>query len=231
VDGDGRSELAVIQGGGVRLWRLTAAREWQPMPVRGLPAAGTFQAVQLADMDGDGRTDAVAFGRGLCLVLLGDGTGGFREAAAFRTPLPGNATVLRAGRDVDHNGKGDIVLMAEEGGSGRNTLRCYVAATARPPVPRVRITAPGAGRVLRGGAVRSIDWCSAVPSGVAASVAIELSTAGLSGPWQPVAAGVADSGRYQWRVPPVASVQCRLRVTITAGGSTAQAIGEAFTIQ
>jgi len=40
------------------------------------------------------------------------------------------------------------------------------------------------------------------PGGGPGTVTLELSLDGAAGPWQPIATEVANSGRYQWRIPP-----------------------------
>jgi len=112
------------------------------------------------------------------------------------------------------------VLLSDEGGyfNSRNTLRFYREASV-PASLRVRLVEPGGNEVMKRGSVRFVDWISAVPGGGPTSVRLELSTAGPGGPWDLIADGLPDNGRFQWTVPPAAtpSAQCHIRVTVTSG--------------
>jgi len=227
LDGDGRDELAFVNpAGGLEAWRLVGPGAWSPLPVAGLPATGSWQLLRIADMNGDGRADLVAFGNRDVDVLLNAGAA-FYRAGGFRVPAPGDAVWLRAGHDLDHNGLADIVLVAEEGGflSTRNHLRVFLA-NAVPDRPRITLREPGPGRVLRGGAVAFVDWSAAVPPGSGpATVDVELSLTGLAGPWFPVASGLPENGRLQWTVPAAASDRCRLRLTLHTAAGSASTVG------
>jgi hypothetical protein len=233
ADGDGALELCRVNGGGgVELWRYAGAGTWQKLATVGLPAAGPFQATALADMNDDGALDVVAFGRGAGVVFARAPDGSFAPAARFETPSPGTATTLRAGVDADHNGLADIVVVADEGSgfSSRNTLR-FLREASVPASLRVSLVQPGANRVLRAGAVCFVDWRSAVPAGAASTVDLELSRSGPAGPFVPLAAGLPDNGRWQWRVPAEISEDCRLRITVMSGAQSARALSARFAIR
>lgn len=230
LDGDGTLELAAARGGGVVVWKR-GAEGWAPMSTRGLPASGRLQGVQLSDMNVDGHLDVVAFGRQDGIVFLGDGRGGFAAIPGFFTPPPGTLTTMRADRDVDHNGRPDVVLVTDEGGSfsSRNRLRCFTEIS-RPRRLEARITAPGPQRVLRAGSVRFVDWSSAVPAGQRTTVDLELSTTTPNGPWTPIGSALPDNGRYQWLVPPTPSNTCYLRITVTSATAFTRAVSARFRI-
>ncbi len=62
---------------------------------------------------------------------------------------------------------------------------------------------------------------------------LELSLDGPAGPWQPIATEVANSGRYQWRIPPDtrSTTDAVLRCSLTVGSDTVTATTpEPFTI-
>jgi len=229
-DRDGRFEIAAEQGGGVVVF-TRASEAWIPYPTQGLPASGRYQGVQLSDMDADGDLDVVAFGRRDGLVFLNDGRSAFRPVPGFFTPPSGNLTTMRAHADVDHNGRPDVVLVTDEGGtfSSRNTLHLFTEVS-RPHRLEARITAPGPHRVLRAGSVRFVDWLSAVPAGQSTTVALELSTTTPNGPWTSVASGLPDNGRYQWTVPATPSDTCYLRITVTSAVTSTRAISSRFRI-
>ena len=65
-------------------------------------------------------------------------------------------------------------------------------------------------------------------------MAPKLSTAGPGGPWQTIASGIPDNGRYQWTVPASVppSTDCRIRVSVAVGPAWASAVNRIpFTIE
>ncbi len=65
-----------------------------------------------------------------------------------------------------------------------------------------------------------MNWIGSTPTtGPAATVKIEFSSTGNSGPWSVVAVAAPNSGTYQWSVPAVNSPNCFLKFTITQGTS------------
>jgi len=125
----------------------------------------------------------------------GDGSGQWTQAATLSTPTPGYRAALRAGGDADHNGFPDIALWSEEGSTfnTRNRFHFYKEASA-PATLAVKPVRPRPAATLRAGAVAFIDWASAVPGGIPATVSIELSTSGPAGPWTPIASALSDGG-------------------------------------
>jgi hypothetical protein len=216
VDSDGGDDLAVVTStGGVAVWRWNGPGNWVSAS-GGLPASGTYETTQLFDMDGDGLTDLVAFGRGLLTVWRGDGAGQWTPAASLSTPTPGYISALRVGGDADRNGFPDIALIDEEGPifSSRNKAHFYKEATA-PSALAIRPVRPRPAATLRAGAVAFIDWIAAVPGGEGGIVALDLSLSGPGGPWTPIAAGLANGGRHQWVVPPASSADTPIYWGIT----------------
>ncbi len=203
VDGDGRADLAYCNGsGGIELWGWTGPGTWQDLS-GSLPGSGPYEAAQLFDMDMDGHLDVAAFGMGQARVWGGDGAGGWTEIAAFNTPAPGYLVAFRVGGDADHNGYPDIVLVSDEGSwpNDQNHAHFYRESSA-PTALQIKPVYPRGQETFRAGGVVFVDWISAVPTGGPGSVTLELSTHGPAGPWTTIAAGLADSGRYQWRIPP-----------------------------
>lgn len=231
VDNDGGLDVSFATGG-VQVWVWDENLE-QWLDFSGsLPTSGGYEATQLRDMDADGYVDLIAFGSGTCTLWLGDGAGHWTEDAQFTTPPYGGCQAFRVGGDVDHNGLPDIALVAEEGSwpSYQNHLHCFRETT----VPESLIVVPVFPRgheVFVQGSAQFIDWLSAVPAGESSSVTLEYSTAGTSGPWHRIAAGVPNGGRYQWVVPVATSADCYVRYTVSSSRGVAVATTPAaFTI-
>jgi hypothetical protein len=228
VDGDGADELGLVVGGGLQVWRHGPGNAWTPLST-GLPATG-WQALQLLDLDADGACDLLAFGSGNLKAWRGDGAGGWAPEQAFTTPGGGAKTfrAFRAGADLDHNGYPDFALVQDEGGGFSSANRTRVFREASQAGGRsLRVTAPGPGRTWRAGQVRAVEWLSAVPPGEPlGSVSVELSLAGLGGPWELLAAGLPDNGRAQVVVPAGVTAQhAWVRVRVQAAGHTGIDVG------
>lgn len=234
VDDDGRDDLAFrTLAGGLEVWSWSAPGIWQSLS-GDLPSSGPWQATQLVDMDRDGHVDLCAFGSGQGRVWAGDGAGGWTEIASFATPSPGGFEAFRAGGDLDHNGYPDIVLVADEGTwpSERNHLHVLMESST-PAALAVDPVWPRGGETLIAGAVVFLDWLAAIPAGGPGTVDLELSLDGPAGPWMPIASGVVNSGRFQWRIHPATrfTADARIRVTLTVGTDTAVATTpDSFTI-
>ncbi len=235
VDGDGRDDVSFCRDGDPEV-RLRRDDHWQDASAT-LPATGTCEWTQLADMDGDGTTDLVELGNHHVRVFRGDGGTAWTLAAEWDTPE--DTGHVRAARvtswsDVDHNGLPDIVLMASRTHGifePENVIHLYREASS-PEALAVRVVAPGPHRVLLAGQVRWIAWTTAVPGGGSAGTAtIEFSAHGNAGPWETVADGVPNAGIFQWTVPPRVSEDCRVRVTVTAGSATASATSAPFRVR
>lgn len=234
VDGDGGKDIAFVNPeGGLEVWRWSEGTEsWTGMS-GDLPATGDFELTQLDDMDGDGKTDLFAFGRGTGRLWLGDGAGNWQQDASISTPSAGYGQALRTGGDIDHNGKPDIVLVAEQGSwpSYSNKLRCF-KETSSVFMLNIRGSYPRGGEFFWQNCIRNIEWLSAVPAGDSSWVDLEYSVTGNTGPWYDIASGIPNNGCYQWLIPPVNSLQCHIRFTVhTESGSENSFINSApFTI-
>ena len=234
INDDGRADLAYCTAtGGLKVWSWTGPGSWQNLS-GSLPVSGVYEDTQLFDMDTDGYLDLVAFGRGQVRVWGGDGAGGWTEIAAFSTPAADEVMASRVGGDADHNGYPDIVLVADEG-SGytyQNHARFYRESSS-PGSLQIKPVFPRGGEAFRAGSVQFVDWLSAVPAGGPGTVGLELSVHGPGGPWQPLAAGLPNGGRYQWRIPPgmLATNDAYIRYTLTVSPDMAIALTPAaFTI-
>jgi hypothetical protein len=218
IDNDGGRELGFANaGGGIEVWDWHADGDsWVSMR-GGLPGSGSYEMVQLCDMNSDGFLDVVAFGSHQGTVWTGDGAGNWTEAAGFSTPTPGYCEALRCGGDIDHNGLPDVVLVSDEGTwpSDRNHLRCFRETSVAESM-RVVPVFPRGGEHVWGGSVQFIDWSCAVPPADTARVSLELSTTGSNGPWSAIADSLQNSGRFQWNVPNEPSADCYVRYTATS---------------
>ena len=206
IDGDGRDELAWANGsGGLNVWSWGPDDTWVDRS-GSLPDSGPWDATQLWDMNGDGKTDLAAFGAGQFALWTGNGQGTWTSAGGYSTPSPGSYEAFRVGGDVDHNGFPDIVQIADEGGgfNSKNKIRVFREAS-EPTKPFVRMVKPTASATLRGGTVRFIEWAAGVPPGVPNRVRLGYSFNGHGGPWTLIAEAVPNSGRYQWTLPAVSS--------------------------
>lgn len=227
VNGDGHADLSwATSSGGAQVWTWADSAHWTNASA-GLPANGPFEATRLADMDGDGDLDLVAFGNGTLAVFLGNGAGAWTNGARNTLPSPGYYSALAAPVDVDHNGRPDIALVSQSGSgfspvNHPHVLRETSVATTLAITP----LSPRPAESWRVGVVRDIEWCAAVPAGSgASSVDLDYSTTGSGGPWLPLASGVPNSGRAQWTLPITApSDSCYVRYTLHAGASVASAI-------
>lgn len=140
MTGDGRLELVHVDGGGVLVRRLGADGVYEQRGAL-MPWPGTTVGWDLVDLEGEGRTD---------LVLVADGRSvqrvGFLPTGAWGSPetlfetntyLPAGVARVPFGRDVDGDGRLDLVLP----GPGRFHIRLGrgpgedgAALTFGPPV-------------------------------------------------------------------------------------------------
>jgi len=227
VNHDGRDELGFTNtSGGVKVWAWLSPGTWQNIS-GSLPGSGPYEAVQLYDMDMDGNLDVAAFGNRQVHIWSGDGVGGWSEIASFTTPTPGYEQAFRVGGDVDHNGYADIVLISEEGGwpNYQNHMHFYKEAST-PTTVEIKPIAPSGGKTYHAGAVTFVDWSGAVPVGEVGQVSLELSIHGPGGPWEPMAEGLPNNGRYQWLIPTAtpSTQEAYIRYSLTASNETVQAV-------
>jgi hypothetical protein len=225
IDGDGDLDIAYrASNASLQVWLWNGPGTWVNAS-GGLPTSG-IAATQLCDMDGDGRLDVIGLGNGVMRIWLGDGGASWTLAATINLPSPGTFEALRVGGDVDHNGRPDIAVVDDEGSypSDHNRIHVFREASVAESLA-VRFVSPRGGERLVGGSTRFVDWMTAVPGSLGGIVSIDLSTDGPDGPWSPIAAGIADGGRYQWRVAVVPPTdRARLRIRVRAAGDVAEAI-------
>jgi len=229
VNGDGCADLAFTLNEGVRVY-LWGGSSWVDAST-GLPATGGYAITHLWDMDGDGFTDIAALGDGVLSVWLGDGAGHW-SAGGSTTVGPGIDTAgFEVGGDIDHNGRADAVLVQEEGTwpSYRNHL--YVMRESTPATVRATgFQFPRGNELLFLGSVATIRWRAAQLGAQPAAIRLERSSTGPAGPWQEIADGLPDGGRFQWIVSGPATDQACLRVTLTQAGESVSAVSRVFRV-
>jgi PKD repeat protein len=93
------------------------------------------------------------------------------------------------------------------------------------------VTVPHGGETYRSGSIRNIRWLSAVPSSHGdATVEIQVSLNGESGPWYTIASDIPNNGNFQWLVNMSGSEYCRIKVIITTSSSISAISTSDFTI-
>lgn len=225
VDNDGDLDIAYrASNASLQVWLWNGSGVWTDASA-GLPTSG-IAATQLCDMNGDGWVDVIGLGNGILRIWLGNGGSSWTLATTITIPSPGTFEALRVGGDVDHNGRPDIAVVDDEGSwpSDHNRFHVFRESSVAESLA-VRFISPQGGERLVGGSTRFVDWITAVPGSNDAIVSLDLSTTGPDGPWSPVASGLPDGGRFQWRLPVVPETeQARLRIRVQAGNAVAEAI-------
>lgn len=98
----------------------------------GLPTTGDYN-VQYGDVNGDGNLDIIAFTTNTGKAYLGDGTGTWTADATFS--MPGSYTMLRVDGDFDHDGREDVLIVADNG-----VYESYNVPPGILPLARARLT-------------------------------------------------------------------------------------------
>jgi len=228
INNDGCDDIVFGLGSsGIRCYTYDKSTDSWVSASTGLPTTGTYYA-QLGDINGDGFVDIVGYAGPQGYVYLGDGNGNWVQSGSWTMPSPGDYSDLVVNGDIDHDGREDIIIQAK---SSTNQLRAY-SAWIEPTELTARVTLPHGGETYRAGSIRNIRWLAAVPpSQGPATVDIQLSLNGVSGPWETIAQGVPNSGCYQWLVDASGSKHCRVKVTVSTGSDSVSAISPSdFTI-
>ncbi|GAB7095498.1 hypothetical protein JCM30237_26520 [Halolamina litorea] len=104
-----------------------------------------------------------------------------------------------------------------------------IEGNASDTPPSVTVEAPNGGEVFRGGSTTTIEWNASDAESSVERVDIEYSVNG--GPWQPIAAGLNDTGSYDWSTGEINSTDVRVRVNATdATNNTESATSSRFAI-
>ena len=93
--------------------------------------------------------------------------------------------------------------------------------------PTVAVTSPNGAEVLNAGNSSNITWTAADNAAVTA-IDLELSRAGVGGPFESIATGLANSGTFSWLVTTPATTHALIRATAhDAAGHTTQDLSDA----
>jgi predicted nucleic acid-binding Zn-ribbon protein len=233
MNNDGRDDIVIgCESSGVRCYTYEQENNQWVSQSTGLPATGDYE-VQFGDINGDGFLDIVAYGEPTGHVYLGDGNGNWVADATFTLPVPGYYSALRVDGDFDHDGREDILVQGEQGAfpNYQNNLWAY-SPWLEPTNLSVQVQSPHGGETLRSGSIRNIHWLSALPTSQGpATVQIQLSVTGSSGPWRTLADTLPNNGDHQWLVDGTRSEHCRIKIIVTTSSSSVSAVSPAdFTI-
>jgi len=234
VNNDGCDDIVFGLGSaGIRCYTYEKDSSTWVSASSGLPTSGYYYT-QFGDIDGDGVLDIVGYSGSQGSVYLGDGNGNWVPSGTWTMPTPGDYSSLLVDGDVDHDGREDIFIQAAQEGfpTYNNQLRLY-SPWLEPGTLTARVTMPHGGETYRAGSIRNIRWLAAVPpSQGTATVKIQLSVHGESGPWMTIAQDIPNNGCYQWLVDASGSGHCRVKVIVSTGFSSTSAISSSdFTIK
>jgi hypothetical protein len=234
VNNDGAQDISFVNSAGgleVWAWDENFTGSWIN-PSNGLPNSGGYDFTELADMNSDGFMDVVAIADENIKVWLGDGEFNWVPDTEFSLGTDAGPKGFRAGGDLDHNGRPDLVLLAETGNwpSYQNHLFCYKESSPADSL-WIKPVYPKGNENYFPGTVQFIEWSAEVPARTSATVNIEISAYGPEGPWWLLAADIPNNGRHQWIVPETGSENCYFKFTLTDGlNSTSTITPDAFTI-
>jgi hypothetical protein len=218
INHDGAKDIAFVESNNM-LYAYTyntQLQTWQNIST-GLPTAPIWQGVSLFDMNMDGHQDIVAWTSGTISIYLGNGAGNWtflQNIYITETQF----SSMRVG-DFNHDGLGDILYMAKTSTmNSRNKLNLYLSTPASPTLNIAPLHPQGA-ECFMPNSVQFLTWNSSVPVNNTATVTIEFSQFGTSGPFASIASNIPNSGNYQWTLPNIVSNNCLLRYTINDGNT------------
>jgi PKD repeat protein len=234
MNNDGRDDIVIGYGSsGVRSYSYNQTNDTWNSYSTGLPNSGSYRMNQFGDINGDGYLDIIAYLGPTGYVYLGDGNGNWIQDATFTMPSPGYFSAMRVDGDVDHDGREDIVVQAEQGSfpTYKNQLKLY-SPWNEPTAISGQILKPNGGETVIAGSTRIIKWLSAIPPvEEPANVTIQISKQGLNGPWTTIVNNYPNSGFYQWMVTDGASQSCYININLTTANYTYSIVSDSnFTI-
>lgn len=197
-----------------------------------LPATGSHSFTDNADMNSDGYADISANAGQHIKIWFGDGVGNWTLNSEFSLGTNATPKVFRSDGDLDHNGRPDMVLLAETDScpSYQNHFNGF-KETSPPDFLWIKPLFPKGGEKFFPGSEQLISWTSEVQGGVQSIVKIKISAFGPNGPWWLLADNLPNNGKHQFTVPETGSEQVFLKFSVSDGLTTETAITEPpFTI-
>jgi len=225
INYDGAMDVVFVNGSGglYAFFFDETAQNWVNFSST-LPTTGSYSFTDIADMNNDGFADVAAFAGQNIKIWLGDGAGNWAIDAQFSLGVNASPKAFRTGGDLDHNGRPDMVLLAETGSwpSYQNHFYCYKETSAADTL-WINPLYPKGGEKFVPGSVQFISWASEVTGGVPTTVKIEISAFGPDGPWWILAENLPNNGRHQFTVPDFGSSNVFLKYTVSDGFNAATA--------
>ena len=142
-------------------------------------------------MDMDGNSDVVLFAKDSIVIYKGDGAGNWTFAGKMIVAEESFVAVNTG--DFDHDGYTDIVYLGSSTLGGQNYLRVYLHAFSNPSLA-ILPNYPQGNECFQPNSVQFVQWTSSVPQNTTATVTIDFSSSGNSGPWTNVATNIPNSG-------------------------------------
>jgi len=226
MNNDGCDDLVIgYSSSGARCYKYDKQNDDWDLTSDGLPTSG-YHYPQFGDIDGDGNLDIITYSESTGYVFLGDGDGNWVADATFTMPSDGGYSAFVVDGDFDHDGREDIVIQARQGSwpSYQNQLKAF-SPWLEPSELSALVQIPHGGETFRSGSIRNIRWLSAVPSSQGnATVEIQVSLDGESGPWDTIASDIPNNGCFQWLVDAGGSEHCRIKIIVSTLSASASAI-------
>ena len=218
VNNDGAKDVGIVSStGDAKVWYYDKAQAKWISISNNLPQNGCV-GISLNDMDMDGNADVIIWSAGSVTIYKGDGFGNWTQAGSVIFPET-QLSSFHTG-DLDHDGYPDIVYLAKTSASNSdNYLRVYLHALDNPTLNILPVNPKGF-ECFSPNSIQFLNWQSSVPAGPNATVTIEFSSTGNTGPWSVVATNIPNNGTYQWAVPNVNLPNCFLKFIITNGSSS-----------
>lgn len=192
--------------------------------------AGLAAATNIAEVGQDIHLDLTPDARLYLLDVAVEGDGAVTRDPDQPTYMHGTSVALEA---VPGPGYAFVAWGGDLGGSANpDTLvmdadKAVSAAFADTAAPAVAVVAPAGGEALQVDETTALEWQATDNAGVTA-VDLLLARAGLGGPADTIAVGVANSGSYEWTVTGPVTEEAYLRVLAhDAAGNVAEAASAA----
>jgi len=223
IDGDGDDDLSFINADyGIEVFSWDGENNRWIEQSDNLPnAADYYKHTDLCDMNMDGIVDLVTAGVGGIQVWLQDPDGDDRWNLDYEVQYENfmGPQALRAGGDIDHNGKPDIVTLVEIS-TGFMTSRNFIHVlreTSEAEELAIFPVEPDGNERYAANSAGFIDWLCELPGDIAVDeieIDLHYSIRGADGPWVELVSGFTPGGRFQWQRPNVNSENCYVRFAL-----------------